>query len=97
MTTYRYQGTTVTALPLKTGDVILHPGASVELPEDVDVVRTLAAKRLLVEADIPLDPPSKGDLQEAGGDAGAPSAETPAVPDAGEDAGGPSRKSKKGA
>ncbi len=112
MTMYRYRGTMVTALPLKTGDVILHPGKSVELPEDLDAVRTLAAKGLLVadspegqrakdegqseeagntdapevgedgaEGNIPLNPPSKGDLTD-----GTPS---------GSSSGG--RKSKQGA
>jgi hypothetical protein len=37
----------MTCLPLKTGDVFLHPGRTCELPEDVDVVATLAAKGLL--------------------------------------------------
>ena len=89
MKTYRYQGTMPSCLPLTTGDVTLSPGATVELPEDVDVVATLEAKGLLVEEDnIPLNPPSKGDF-EAG--------ETPTAPEAGEDAGAPSRKNKKSA
>ena len=90
MKTYKYLGTMMTCLPLKTGDVVLHPGKCAELPEEVDVVRTLAAKRLLEEVpetgeNIPLNPPSKGDLTEAGG--------TPALPVA-EKTG---RKSKSGA
>ena len=69
----------VSALPLRSVDVVLHPGKTVELPEDVDAVMTLAAKGLLIAVDsgqltvdsedIPLDPPSKGDLKDgaAGG------------------------------
>ena len=45
---YRYTGQAVTCLPLKGGDVVLTPGRTAELPDDVDVVATLAAKGLLV-------------------------------------------------
>lgn len=70
--TYIYKGTAQTWLPLKSHDVLLLPGRTVNLPDDIDVVRTLAAKGLLVpvepeppgaapaEGDIPHDPPSKG-------------------------------------
>ncbi|MBW7863057.1 MAG: hypothetical protein GX580_02880 [Candidatus Hydrogenedens sp.] len=67
--TYVYQGTFSTALPLKGGDVFLTPGKRVELP-DSGVVRTLAAKGLLVPA------------PETGEGAGpAPETETVAAPD----------------
>lgn len=68
---YVYQGTFSTALPLKGGDVFLTPGGRVELPEDAGVVRTLAAKGLLVP--VPAAP---------GADApAAPETETGAAPD----------------
>ena len=50
MTLYIYTGTAPTCLPLKSGSVMLSPGKTAELPEDVDVVATLAAKRLLIPA-----------------------------------------------
>lgn len=50
MNKWVYRGHSVTCLPLATGDVVLTPGRVVELPDNVDVVATLAAKGLLEPA-----------------------------------------------
>lgn len=60
MMRYRYTGP-MTAMTLRDGrDVILSPGAIVELPEDVDVTATLVALgRLTPEPDAPEPPAAK--------------------------------------
>lgn len=64
MTLYRYSGPPSGAT-IDGKEVLLHPGADVELPADNDYVRTLVALGHLTEVSKPVAPARKAKPEEA--------------------------------